>query len=471
MAEGTLTPDLCVIGGGHAAAGIVMAAATLGLQVVLVRNGNGNRAAQAPWLPVHALAAAAAGIAAVRRAERFGASVSEPAFDFARMRQSAQTILTDLARNESDARLVALGVRVIRAGGRFMDPATVAAGDREIRARRFLLVPSFTPAIPQIRGLPKTSHLTADRMLDLRECPRHLVVIGAGATGLSLAQSFRRFGADVSVIERAEPLAREDRECAGILLQAIEREGIRIHRNAEAERVEGKKNELRISFRDGGGAQTLEATHLLLAAGWRMDVESLGLELAGVETSSDGVQAGPDLRTANSRVFLAANGPGLPQADAWHARLVLANLMFRMRLRPDASHVARTTATEPALAHVGLGEDAARERYGNIRILRWPFAENEASAVAQEGKGLIKLVTTTGGHLVGATMIGPGAGEMIAPYALAISRRLHLSALAAPIFPRPTRAEIGQQAALAGLRGGLTGPWVRRIIAALRWFG
>jgi pyruvate/2-oxoglutarate dehydrogenase complex dihydrolipoamide dehydrogenase (E3) component len=470
MAEGTLTPDLCVLGGGHAAAGIAMAAATLGLQVVLVRNGNGNRAAQAPWLPVHALAAAAAGIAAVGRAERFGASVSEPAFDFARMRQSAQTILTDLARNESDARLAALGVRVIRVGGRFMDPATVTAGDREIRARRFLLVPSFTPAIPQIRGLTKASHLTADRILDLRECPRHLVVIGAGATGLSLAQSFRRFGADVSVIEKAEPLAREDRECADILLQALEREGIRIHRNAEVERVEGRKNELRISFR-GGGAQTIEATHLLLAAGWRMDVESLGLALAGVETGANGVQAGPDLRTANSRVFLAANGPGLPQADAWHARLVLANLMFRMRLRPDASHVARTTATDPALAHVGLGEDAARERHGSIRILRWPFAENEASAIAQEGKGMIKLVTTTGGHLVGATMVGPGAGEMIAPYALAISRRLHLSALAAPIFPRPTRAEIGQQAALAGLRGGLTGPWVRRIIAALRWFG
>jgi pyruvate/2-oxoglutarate dehydrogenase complex dihydrolipoamide dehydrogenase (E3) component len=470
MAEGTLTPDLCVLGGGHAAAGIAMAAATLGLQVVLVRNGNGNRAAQAPWLQVHALAAAAAGIAAVRRAERFGASVSEPTFDFARMRQSAQAILTDLARNESDVRLAALGVRVIGAG-RFMDPATVTAGDREIRARRFLLVPSFTPAIPQIRGLPKTSHLTADRILDLRECPRHLVVIGAGATGLSLAQSFRRFGADVSVIERAEPLAREDRECADILLQALEREGIRIHRNAEIERVEGKKNELRISFRDGGGAQTIAATHLLLAAGWRMDVESLGLELAGVETGANGVQAGPDLRTANSRVFLAANGPGLPQADAWHARLVLANLMFRMRLRPDASHLARTTATDPALAHVGLGEDAARERHGSIRILRWPFAENEASAIAQEGKGLVKLVTTPGGHLIGATMIGPGAGEMIAPYALAISRRLPLSALAAPIFPRPTRAEIGQQAALAGLRSGLTGPWVRRIIAAMRWFG
>jgi pyruvate/2-oxoglutarate dehydrogenase complex dihydrolipoamide dehydrogenase (E3) component len=471
MAEGTLTPDLCVLGGGHAAAGIAMAAATLGLHVVLVRNKNGNRAAQASSLQVHALAAAAAGIAGVRRAALFGATVAEPALDFARMREGAQAILTDLARNESDARLTALGVRVIRADGRFMDSSTVTAGDREIRARRILLVPSFTPAIPQVRGLPKTSHFTADRILELRERPRHLVVIGAGATGLSLAQSFRRFGAEVSVIEKTEPLAREDRECANLLLDALEREGIRIYRAAEIERVEGKKGEQRITFRTREGAQTIEATHLLLAAGWHMDVGSLGLELANIETGENGIAVGSDLRTSNPRVFFAANGSGLPQADAWYGRLVLANLMFRMRLRPVASHVARATATDPAIAHVGLDEAAARGRYGRIQILRRPFAENEASVIAQEGKGLIKLVTTSRGYLVGATIVGPGAGEMIAPYALAISRGLHLSALAAPMFPHPTRAEIGQQAALAGLRGGLTSPWVRRIIAAMRWFG
>jgi pyruvate/2-oxoglutarate dehydrogenase complex dihydrolipoamide dehydrogenase (E3) component len=142
-----------------------------------------------------------------------------------------------------------------------------------------------------------------------------------------------------------------------------------------------------------------------------------------------------------------------------------------MRLRPDASHVPRATATDPSIAHAGLDEDAARTRHRKIRILRWPFAENEASAIAQEGKGMIKLVTTERGKLIGATIVGPGAGEMIAPYALAVSRGLHLSALAAPAFPHPTRAEIGQQAALARLGGGLTGPWVRRIIAAMRWFG
>jgi pyruvate/2-oxoglutarate dehydrogenase complex dihydrolipoamide dehydrogenase (E3) component len=146
-------------------------------------------------------------------------------------------------------------------------------------------------------------------------------------------------------------------------------------------------------------------------------------------------------------------------------------LKFRLRLRPDAAHIARATATDPALAHAGLEEEAARQRHGKIQILRWPFAENEASVFAREGKGLIKLIATPRGDLVGATIVGPGAGEMITPYALAISRRMHLSAFAAPMFPHPSRAEIGQQAALAGLGGGLTSPWVRRIIAAMRWFG
>ena len=327
------------------------------------------------------------------------------------------------------------------------------------------------PAIPSIRGLPKTSHLTADRILDLRECPRRLVVVGAGATGLSLAQSFRRFGAEVTVLEKAEPLAGEDRDCANLLLEALDREGISIHCCADIERVEGKKGELRVFFRKNGDSSTIETTHLLLATGWRMDTDSLGLDLAGIETDANGIRIGADLRTSNSRVFVARNGPGLPQADAWHARLALANLMFRMWLRPNASLVARATATDPALARVGLSEDEARERHGRIQILRWPFAENEASAIAREGKGMIKLVTTVRGRLLGVSIVGAGAGELIAPYALALSQRLHLSALAAPIFPHPTRGEIGQQAALSGLRGGLTSPWVRRIIAAMRWFG
>ena len=462
---------MCVLGGGHCAAVMTAAASSLGLPVVLVRNGEGDRAAPPAHRQIHALAAAAANIAGIRQGAKFGVTTQEPVLDFARMRQGAQTLLADLARNESDARLVALGVQVIRAGGRFMDPSTVAAGGREIRARRFLLAPGFVPVIPPIRGLPKTSHLTADRILDLRECPRHLVVVGAGATGVSLAQSFRRFGAEVTVLEKAEPLAGEDRDCVGLLLQALEREGVRIHSGVEIERVEGKKGELRVSFRANGNARTIEATHLLIAAGWRMDVESLGLDLAGIESGENGIRIGAGLRTANARVFVAGNGPGLPQADAWHARLLLANLMFRMPLCPNASLVARATATDPALAHVGLGEDEARARHGRIRILRWPFAENEAAAIAGEGKGMVKLVTTVRGRVVGVTILGQGAGELIAPYALAVSRRMHLSALAAPVFPHPARGEIGQQAALAALRGGLTGPWVRRIIAVMRRFG
>jgi pyruvate/2-oxoglutarate dehydrogenase complex dihydrolipoamide dehydrogenase (E3) component len=273
------------------------------------------------------------------------------------------------------------------------------------------------------------------------------------------------------VLEKAEPLACEDREGAGILLEALEREGVRIHCGSDVERVEGKKGELRVTFQADGRMQTIEGTHLLLAAGWRMDAEALGLELAGIETDATGIRIGPELRTTNRRVFIAANGPGLPQADAWHARLMLANLMSRLPLRPQAALVARATVTDPALAHVGLGEEEARARHGRIRILRWPFAENEASVLAEEGKGFVKLIAADRGRLVGATVVGAGAAELIAPYALAISRRLRLSALAGPMFPYSARGAAGQQAALMGLRGGLTSPWVRRIIAALRWFG
>jgi pyruvate/2-oxoglutarate dehydrogenase complex dihydrolipoamide dehydrogenase (E3) component len=470
MAEGTITPDLCVLGGGTYAAAAATLGATIGLRVVFVRSDAENRHAPV-YRQIHALAAAASAARGTRPAGRFGVEVPETRFDYARMRKGAQETLADLALNETDVRLAALGVRVIGGGGRFMDPAKVTTAGHEIRARRFLLVPPFASARPAIRGLSKTAHLTAERILDPRECPRHLVVIGAGATGLSLAQSFRRFGAEVTVLEKTEPLAGEDRDGVDILLEALEREGIRLHGGADVERVEGKKGELRVTFQADGRTQTVEGTHLLLAAGWKMDAEALGLELAGIETDAAGIRIGPDLRTTNRRVFLAGNGPHLPQADAWHARLILANLMSHLPLRPQTVPVARATATDPALAHVGLGEDEARAHHGRIRILRWPFAENEAAVLAEQGKGFVKLIATERGRLVGATIAGAGAGDLIAPYALAISQRLHLSALAGPMFPHSARGAAGQQAALMGLRGGLTVPWVRRIIAALRWFG
>lgn len=466
MAETTLTPDLCVLGGGHAAAPIAAQAAALGLRTVLVR---GAMPGAPPARQMQALAAAAGAVADAKRGARFGIGVAEPSVDFAAIRRLALEALDELAKNETDARLKALGVGVLAGEGRFMDPVTVAAGGFEVRARRFLIVPAFSPFVPPIRGLPKASHFTPDRILDLRECPAHLVVIGAGAAGLSLAQSFRRFGAAVTVLDAAEPLADEDRECAGMLLDALAREGVKVHAHVEVQRVEGKRGALQVAYELKGRERTLDASHVLVACGWRAELGSLGLDLADLDPQTLSAQRG--LHTANGRVFVAANGPGLPQADIWYARLLIANLKLHAPLRADPADAARATATDPPLAHVGLREQEAREKHGDIRVLRSPFAETEAGTLARQDRGMVKLVATRAGRIVGATVVGAGAAELIGLCAAAVAKRQHLNAFAGPLFPPSALAAALQNAALAGAGAGLTSSWMRRIIAALRWFG
>jgi pyruvate/2-oxoglutarate dehydrogenase complex dihydrolipoamide dehydrogenase (E3) component len=474
MSDETLTPDLCVVGGSAAGAALAAAAAANGLAALLIApEGAAAARLRGAGLAVHALAAAARGVHEVRHAARFGLDAAAPAVDFARLRERVVNKVADLTLNESDARLAGIGVRVIEGEGRFVDARTFAIDGREIRARRFVLALSSVPVVPEIAGLSRVRYLTGDTILDLRECPRHLLVIGAGSTGLSLAQSFRRFGAEVTVLDAAAPLHDEDSECASVVLDALAREGVAVHGGVAIERVEGKKGSVRVAFASAGEKRTAEGTHLLVAAGRRTPVEGLGLELAGIELDAGAVSYGDNLRTTNSRVFVigdAAGGWDALHAARWQGRLVLGNLLSRVPVRSLADRVPRLTATDPELAHVGLREDEARVRHRRIRILRASFFENDRAEIERESEGMVKLVTTHSGRIVGATVVGVRAGESIGTHALAVAKRMHIRDLGNPAFPYPSRGEAGQQAALGELASGLTNRWVQRIMKALRLF-
>lgn len=456
MAKEKLAPDLCVIGGGSAGTAAAVGAAALGRSVVLVR-------------PAQSRGEGAADVARTVHAFAAVARSASPTLEAARDR--AQSVIADFAKNASDARLSALGVRVLRAEARFVDPATVHARHQEISARRYLLAPASVPALPPVRGLPRMPHLTPDRILELRELPGRLIVIGAGATGLAFAQAFRRFGSEVIVLDVASPLEDEDSECAAFLLAQLQREGITIRGNADVERIEGKRGALRVFFSVNGEKQTRETTHVLIASGRKPDLDTIDLEKSGVELADGRIRVRAGVRTSNSRVFMIADDPDALHAGRWQGQLVLSNLLFRTPLRSATKPVPRIYATEPELAHVGTREEEARTGHSAIRILRAPAGENERSEIDGEGKGTIKLVTAENGRLLGATIVGPGAGERIAFYALAISRGLNIRDLTGPWFPAFTRAEAGRHAVLSAATRSLTPSWLQRIIAAMRPFG
>ena len=380
-------------------------------------------------------------------------------------------VIAAIAPNDAKERFTGLGVRVIEGEARFKDKETVAVGDAiEIKARRFVVATGSAPALPPIPGLDQVAYLTNETVFDLTVCPEHLVIIGAGPVGLEMAQAFRRLGASVTVIEAATPLGSDDPECAAILLDQLAREGIAIRAGTSVLRVEGGAKP-RVVVAAADKEETIEASHLLVATGRRANLDGLDLATARIKTGPRGILVNKRMRTSNRRVYAVgdvAGGLQLTHVANYHAGLVIRNVLFRLRARADETIVPRVTYTDPELAHVGLTEAQAGRR---IRVLRWPYHENDRAQAERETRGHIKVVTSERGRVLGATIVGAHAGELIVPWTLAVTQRLNIRALAEMVVPYPTLAEIGKRAAITYFAGSLTNPFVRRIIMALRRFG
>jgi pyruvate/2-oxoglutarate dehydrogenase complex dihydrolipoamide dehydrogenase (E3) component len=478
-----IVPDLCVIGSDAVALATATAAAAFGVSVVLVENGEtGGAHRDGGALLSKALQAAAAHVNAMRTGAHFGVKTVRFGVDFDAVRAHVRDALEALAPLQSRERLKALGVRVIAGAARFVDRKTLAVEGLEIKARRFVIATGSLPALPAIAGLAETPHFTCDNILDLAECPRHLIVVGAGPAGLEMAQAFRRLGAEVIVLDRAEPLAQYDRECAAVVLDALARERITIRPNVIIDAVRrtdmhGQQQvqaEITTPGESGPNKETIDGTHILIAAGRRANLAGLALDAARVRYGPGGVVVNRRLRTRNRRVYAvgeAAGAPAYPQVAHHQAGLVVRNALFRAPLRPDRDAIPLVTYTDPELAQIGLMEDAARARYGAICVLRSSYAENDRAQANQATNGHIKIVTDRRGGIRGATIVGAEAAENIATFSLAINQQLNIEALAGLIVPYPSFAEVGKRAAMTYFTGGLTSPLVRRIIGWLRRFG
>src|SRR5262249_46756818 len=260
-----------------------------------------------------------------------------------------------------------------------------------------------------------------------------------GPIGLELAQAFFRLGAAVTVVEAARPLAREDGECADVVLDALAREGITLRSGVAVVRVESiDGSRLRLVVRDGDGEEGLGGSPLRVAAGRKPNVEGLGLDDAHIKHGASGIEVDWRLRTSNRRVYAIGDVVGEAQFTHlanYHAGIVIRNALFRLRATVNEDIVPRVTFTDPELAHVGLTEAEARARQHEIRVLRWPYHENDRAQAERETVGHIKVVTDGKGVVLGATIVGAAAGELITAWALAVGERLNVRAFAGMIVP------------------------------------
>jgi pyruvate/2-oxoglutarate dehydrogenase complex dihydrolipoamide dehydrogenase (E3) component len=445
-----LTPDLCVIGAGSGGLSVAAGAAQMGASVVLIERAKmGGDCLNYGCVPSKSLIAAGAAAQTAREAARFGIGVEGPRVDGAAVFARVRSVIAAIAPNDSAERFEGLGVRVIRAHARFTGPDRVQAGEAEVRARRFVVATGSGPAVPPIPGLDQVPYLTNETIFDLDAIPEHLIVLGGGPIGIELAQAFRRLGAKVSVVEMAAILGRDDPELADAIRRRLAREGVAIRENARAESVARTETGVAVAL-SGSEPSRVEGTHVLVAVGRRPHVKDLGLDLAGVAVEPKGIVVDARLRTTNPRVFAigdAAGGLQFTHVANFHAGIAIRNILFRWPARADRAPIPRVTFTDPELAQVGLTEAEARAQHLNFRILRWPMHDNDRAQAEGETEGLIKVVATPRGKVLGAGIAAAHAGELIQPWTLAIAQGLGLGALANVVAPYPTLGEVAKRAA------------------------
>lgn len=479
-----ITPDICVIGAGSAGLSVAAAARAFGVEVAICEEAAmGGDCLNSGCIPSKSLIAAARHAHAIRTAAGFGVHPRGPgaagdpvATDMEAVRAHIRAVIAGIAPHDSQSRFEGLGATVIRARARFTDPRTVVAGDTTIRARRFVVATGSRPALPPVPGLTTVPHLTNESVFDLGDLPAHLVVLGGGPIGLELAQAFRRLGAEVTVIEAARALGRDDPELAAVVLARLRAEGVTVLEQTRASGVVADSaGGVRVeTLAADGTRRTLSGSHLLVAAGRRPNVEDLGLEAGGIGFGPRGIRVDAGLRTGNRHVYAIGDVAGSFQFTHWagyHAGLAVRSILFRLPVAERRDILPWVTFTDPEIGQVGLSADAARAAGHSVTVLSSPYVGNDRAATTREAEGLFKLVVGRGGRILGAAAAGPEAGETLAMMALAIGQKLTVKAFADTVFPYPTHAEIARRAALTYYGKSLANPWIGRLLRALRAFG
>ncbi|HUF57412.1 MAG TPA: FAD-dependent oxidoreductase [Thermohalobaculum sp.] len=469
-----LTPDLCIIGAGSGGLTVAAGAAQLGAEVVLVEGGRmGGDCLNYGCVPSKALIAAASKAHVHRSSGPYGVAGHEPDVDYAAAMEHVARAIAAIAPHDSQERFEGLGVTVLRDWARFVSPDEVAVGGTRIAARRFVIATGSSPAVPPVPGLDGVPFLTNETLWENRTLPGHLVVIGGGPVGMEMAQAHRRLGSEVTVVQSGRALPNDDPEVAAVAVGRLCAEGVNLREHARAARVSGTAGVIEVALEDG---DAIRGTHLLVAAGRTPNLARLDLEAGGIAANARGVEVDRGLRsTTNARVHAigdAAGGLRFTHLASHHGGLVVRNALFRLPVRASTAHVPWATYTDPEVAHVGLTEAAAREAGHAVEVHRAPFSGNDRAIAMGETEGLAKIVVGRRGRILGASIVGPDAGELISLWAFAIHAGRKIGAVAGYVAPYPTLGEVSKRAAGAYYQSRLfENPWAKRAVRLLARLG
>lgn len=463
--------DLLVVGGGTAGIVAAKTAAGFGASVLLVeRDRTGGDCLWTGCVPSKALLAAAHAAADARSAAHLGVHVETVRVDFAEVMAHVRLAIAAIEPTDSPAALRAAGVRVVHGTALLTGPTTATVDGTCVRFRQALLATGSAPLMPPIQGLAQSNPLTSDTVWDLVDLPARLLVIGGGSIGCELGQAFARLGSRVSIVESASTLLpREDPMAATLLLAALAEDGIAVHNGGKVTGVAGDADETVVTFAHGG-TQVVDA--ILVAVGRCPRTAGLGLSGAGVELDDRGyVTVNDRLQTTNPRIWAAGDLTDYPQfthTAGVHASIAASNAILGLRRRVDTAAIPRVTFTQPEVAAFGVSPGHA-EASRRLRVLDTHHDEIDRAITDDSTRGITRLVADRKGHLVGATIVGPRAGESLAELVLAARNGLHVRDLAAAMHAYPTYGDGAWKAAIADVQHALRRPRIAAVTNILSW--
>jgi pyruvate/2-oxoglutarate dehydrogenase complex dihydrolipoamide dehydrogenase (E3) component len=363
----------------------------------------------------------------------------------------------------------------VRGHARFTAPDEIEVGGERLTARRFVIATGSRAMVPPIPGLDGVPFMTNETVFDNTRRPDHLIVIGGRPIGCELAQAHRQLGSKVTVIEMFSILPKDDPELVEVVRRHLLADGVTLLEGTKVKSVAGRDGAVSVTVERNGADERVDGSHILVAAGRQPNVDDMDLDKAGVTYERKGIGVDSRLRTSNPKIYAigdCAGGFQFTHVANYHAGIVIRNALLRLPTKVNYAALPWVTYTAPELAHVGMSEAEARQRHGeDVRILKFPYAENDRAVAERQTAGMVKVMVTRRGKILGASIVGARAGDIIHPWVLAIGGGLKIGAMAQMIAPYPTFAEINKRAAGSFYTPSVFGPKMKAVVRFLSHFG
>jgi len=450
--------NLIVIGAGSGGLVSAYIGATLKARVTLIeRDKMGGDCLNTGCVPSKALIRAAKSMADMKKAAALGINVGAPEVDFTRVMGRVQNVINTIEPHDSVERYTNLGVDCVYGNAKLISPWVVDVDGQQISAEKIIIASGARPTMPSIPGLDQVDPLTSETLWKLEDLPKRFLIVGGGAIGCELAQAFQRLGSQVTLVEmQAQLLPRDDQQVASFMQQCLESEGVRVLTNYSAEKFESHADhrlaELIPSSESSSESSSelvqMEFDRVLIATGRTANTENLGLEALGIPLNANGTITTDDyLRTCYPNILACGDVVGPYQLthaashQAWFA--AVNGLLGRFKkFRVDYRIMPQVVFTDPQIGRVGLNQREAEQQGIVVEITQYDLSDLDRAIADNDAQGFIQVLTVPGkDRILGATIVGPQAGELINEFVLAMKHNLGLNKLLGTIRSYPTLSE------------------------------